>query len=167
MKPRFKSKSCRLIANVLCLAGWLASTTTTANADLIEQIKQRGIIVVGVKKDVPLWGFKNTTNGRIEGLEPDLAEDIARRLGVKLELRGLSTDERIPALQSERIDVLIATLSHTQEREKLMTLVAPDYYASGVSVLAKKRDKFNVWDDLRNRRICSRRGAFYNPRIQV
>jgi polar amino acid transport system substrate-binding protein len=168
MKPLLNtSANYRLMTVVLCLAGALASNPISAHADLLEQIKQRGKIVVGVKKDVPLWGMQNITNGRIEGLEPDLAEDIARRLGVKLELRGLTTDERVPALQSEQVDVLIATLSHTPEREKILTLVAPDYYASGVSVLAKKRDNFSTWEELRNRRICSRRGAFYNRLVTV
>ena len=138
-----------------------------APADLLDQIKARGKLIVGVKRDVLLWGFLNPKSNRIEGLEPDLAKDLADRLGVQLELVGLITAERIEAINSRRVDVMIATLSDTEERRKLMTLVQPHYYSSGVNILARKTEGFKNWTDLRNRRVCGRRGAFYNRAVTV
>lgn len=151
---------------ILLIYGLIASPLQ-AHSNLLEQIRERGKVIIGVKKDVPLWGLENPSSKRLEGLEPDLAEDIANRLGVKLELVGLTTEDRLPKLQSGQIDILIATLSRTSGRENSMTLVAPDYYASGVNLLSKKRDHFKTWESLRNRRVCSRRGAFYNRLITV
>jgi polar amino acid transport system substrate-binding protein len=48
-----------------------------------------------------------------------------------------------------------------------MTLVQPHYYASGVNLLARKSEHFRDWGALRNRRVCGRRGAFYNRLITV
>ncbi len=48
-----------------------------------------------------------------------------------------------------------------------MTLVQPHYYASGVNLLARKSEHFREWANLRNRRICGRRGAFYNRPVTV
>lgn len=120
---------------------------------------------VGVKRDVPLWG---EFNGReLVGLEPDLAHELGRALGRKIELVGLNTSERIEALTSGRVDVLIATLSDTPERRAQLHLVTPHYYSSGVNVLVQRSDPIRRWEDLRQRRACARQGAFYNRQIMV
>jgi polar amino acid transport system substrate-binding protein len=133
----------------------------------LEAIQKRGVLVVGVKKDVPLWGMLNPATGQLEGLEVDLARDLARQLGVKLELVGLLTAERLDWLESRRVDVLIATVADTPERRTQMTMVRPHYQASGTSVVARKTEGFRQWSDLRNRRICSRRDAYFNRPVAV
>jgi polar amino acid transport system substrate-binding protein len=144
-----------------------ALTARPATADALGAIEQRGTLVVGVKKDVPLWGQLDPATGRIVGFEPDLAQLVADELGVKLKLVGVLTAERVDALTSGRIDVLIATLSDTPERQQALDLVLPHYYSSGVNLLARKSERFADWTDLKNRRVCGRRGAFYNRPVTV
>lgn len=148
---------------------WLALGlgAQAAWANTLETIKARGTLLVGVKKDVPLWGLLDPASGEIKGLEPDLAQLLADHLGVKLKLIGVLTSERTDAVVSGKVDVLIATLSDTPERRQIMTLVQPHYYGSGVNLLARKSEHFKEWGALRNRRICGRRGAFYNRPITV
>jgi len=145
----------------------LGSCARVAWADALDAIKARGTLIVGVKKDVPLWGLLDPASGEIKGWEPDLAQTLADHLGVKLKLVGVLTSERTDAVLGGKIDVLIATLSDTPERRQLMTLVQPHYYASGVNLLARKSEHFKDWTALRNRRVCGRRGAFYNRPITV
>lgn len=145
----------------------MAVGAVPACADTLSAIKARGTLIVGVKKDVPLWGFTDPTSGEIKGLEPDLAQRVADHLGVKLQLVGVLTAERNEAVTSGRVDVLIATLSDTPERRAAMALVLPHYYASGANLLARKSEHFTDWSALRNRRVCGRRGAFYNRPITV
>ena len=157
---------------VAILAAWLgagfwAEARASGHLDRLAEIRQRGVLVVGVKKDVPLWGQLDPRSGRIVGLEPDLAANLAERMGVRLELVPLLTAERLPAIEQRRVDLVLATLSDTPERRQRLTLVLPHYYASGVNVLARKSAGFREWTDLRNRRICGRRGAFYNRAITV
>jgi len=146
--------------NLMAVCSGLAAAT-------LDDIKARGVLVVGVKKDVPLWGMLDGQTGEIKGFEPDLAKLIAAKLGVKLQLTGVLTSERTDAVIQRKVDLLIATLSDTPERRQAMTLVLPHYYASGVNLLARKSDHFKAWADIRNRRICGRRGAFYNRMITV
>ena len=148
-------------------AALFAGAFAPASAGTLAEIQQRGKLVVGVKKDVPLWGQLDPATGRIVGLEPDLAQMLADDFGVKLELVGVQTAERVEAVTSGRVDVLIATLSDTPERRKQMNLVVPHYYSSGVNLLARKGERFHEWADLRNRRVCGRRGAFYNRIVTV
>ncbi len=150
---------------LLCLG--LLGLPQLAHADALARIKASGTLVVGVKKDVPLWGMQDASTGQIHGLEPDLAKRVADHLGVKLKLVGVLTSERADAVTSGRVDMLIATLSDTPERRQAMTLVLPHYYASGVSLLARKTEGFKAWSDLRNRRVCGRRGAFYNRPVTL
>jgi polar amino acid transport system substrate-binding protein len=154
-----------MLAAALALQVLLASAP--AAADTMADIQKRGKLVVGVKKDVPLWGQVDPKTGELVGLEPDLAADLAARLGVKLELVGLLTAERIEAVEQRRVDVLIATLSDTPDRRTRLTLVSPHYYASGANVLARRQAGLKSWQDLRDRRVCGRRGAFYNRSITV
>lgn len=161
---------------LFAIAGWLTAALLQVNAAAqvqpaaatpLQAIQKKGVLVVGVKKDVPLWGMLNTGNGELEGLEVDLARDLAQRLGVKLELRGLLTAERTEWLESRRVDVLIATVADTPDRRQQMTMVMPHYHASGTSVVARKSEHFRQWTDLRNRRICSRRDAYFNRPVAV
>ncbi len=150
------------------LAAWMAGTVwAPAHAEMLERIRQRGVLVVGVKRDVPLWGSVDPRTGQLVGLEPDLAADLAGRLGVRLELVGLLSAERLDAIERRRVDLLLATLSDTPERRERLTMVMPHYYASGVNILARRQSAFRDWPDLRNRRVCGRRGAFYNRSITV
>ena len=148
-------------------AGFWVAAHASGPPDRLAEIRERGVLVVGVKKDVPLWGQIDLRSGRIVGLEPDLAANLADRMGVRLELVPLLTAERLPAIEQRQVDLVLATLSDTPERRQRLTMVLPHYYASGVNVLARKSSGFREWTDLRNRRICGRRGAFYNRAITV
>lgn len=148
-------------------AALLCMLAQSARADALDDIKARGKLLVGVKKDVLLWGYLNPKTSRIEGMEPDLAYDLGRRFGVPVELIGLVTAERITALEERRVDVLIATLPDTPERRARLTLIEPHYYSSGVNIVARKVESFKKWTDLRNRRVCSRRDDFYNRPVSL
>jgi ABC-type amino acid transport substrate-binding protein len=74
----------------------------TAFAGSMDDIKARGELVVGVKTDYPPYGFRDR-DGRIVGLEPDLAADLAKRLGVSLKLVAVLSSNRIE-FSAERQD---------------------------------------------------------------
>lgn len=159
------------VVGFMCVM-WLAlcagkAGAQTAQPSPLQTIQQRGVLVVGVKKDVPLWGLLSPSTGELEGLEVDLARDLATQLGVKLQLQGVLTADRFDWLESRRVDVLIATVANTPERRAQMTMVLPNYHASGTSVVARKALEFREWADLRNRRICSRRDAYFNRPVAV
>lgn len=135
--------------------------------DPLSAIRARGKVVVGVKKDVLLWGYQDPKTGELSGMEVDLARSLANQLGVALELVGLRSVERVDAIQTGRVDVLIATLSDAPERRQLIKIVLPHYYSSGLNLLARKSEKFKDWNELKNRKICGRRGSFHNRLVTV
>jgi polar amino acid transport system substrate-binding protein len=136
-----------------------------ASADAMQDIKSKGVLVVGTKADYRPFGFLDPS-GKVVGFEPDLAADIAKRLGVKLELVPVVAANRIQFLQQGKIDLMIATMSDTPERRKIVDIVDPDYYASGTNVMAKKSEKLKSWEQLKGKKVCLIQGAFYNKELQ-
>jgi polar amino acid transport system substrate-binding protein len=123
-----------IVASALLLG---AVVTHAARADELSDIKKKGVLVVGTKADYRPFGYLDPS-GKIVGFEPDLAADVAKRLGVKLELVPVVASNRIQFLQQGKIDLLIATMSDTPERRKIVDIVEPDYYASGTNVMARR-----------------------------
>ena len=97
-----------------------------ARADVLADVKKKGVLVVGTKADYRPFGYLDPS-GKIVGFEPDLAADAAKRLGVKLELVPVVASNRIQFLQQGKIDMMIATMSDTPERRKIVDIVEPDY----------------------------------------
>ena len=135
-----------------------------ASAASLDEIKERGTIVVGVKTDYKPFGFRDPS-GELVGIEPDLAADLAKRLGVKLELVPVVASNRIEFLQQGRIDALIATMSDKPERRESVQAIEPLYYSDSVNVLANDRANLKTWDDLKGKPVCATSGSWYNRNV--
>lgn len=143
----------------------VALGVAAARADVLDDIKKKGTLVVGTKADYRPFGYLDPS-GHIIGFEPDLAADIAKRLGVKLELVPVVASNRIQFLQQGKIDIMIATMSDTPERRKIVDIVDPSYYGSGTNILASKSAGIKTWEALRGKKVCLIQGAFYNKELQ-
>ena len=139
----------------------LATTAmvSAASADAIDDIRKRGKLIVGVKADYAPYGFLDSS-GKVVGLEPDLAQDVADTLGVGLELVPVVSSNRMQVLEQGKIDLMIATMTDTQERRGVVDIVDPNYYSSGTNILTK--GTFAKWEDLKGAPVCGIQGAFYN-----
>ena len=156
----------RIFATLLAgLIGALVANGV-AQADQLADIKKKGTLTVGVKTDYPPWGMRDSS-GAIVGMEADMAADVAKRLGVKLELVSVVSSNRMQFLQQGAIDLMIATMSDTPERRKVVGIVDPVYYAAGVAILANKSANVKSAADLKGKPVCALQGAFYNNDLQA
>jgi polar amino acid transport system substrate-binding protein len=142
----------------------LAIAAMPAAAQTLDKIKQHGVLAVGSKADYKPFGFRDPS-GAIVGFEPDLAKDVADRLSVKLELEPVVSSNRMQFLQQGKIDLMIATMNDTAERRKIVGIIEPDYYASGVNVFLLKKAGIKSWEQLKNQKICAIQGAWYNKTV--
>jgi polar amino acid transport system substrate-binding protein len=136
-----------------------AALVTVASADALEDIKARGTLIVGVKADYKPFGFRDPS-GAIIGLEPDLAADVASKLGVKLELVPVVSANRMEFLNQGKIDLMIATMSDKPERRKIVQVIEPLYYSDAINVLLRKDAPVGSWSDLKGKKLCGTTGAF-------
>ena len=108
-----------------------------AQSDTLASVKQKGKIVVGVKADYKPFGYTDPS-GKIVGLEIDLANDVAKRLGVPIELVPVIAANRMEFLKQGRIDLMIATMAYRPDRAEVVGIPEPYYYAGAANVFAKK-----------------------------
>lgn len=156
-----RTHSPRLLAGILLATGLFALEGQRANADDLATIKQRGTLIVGVKVDYPPFGFRSPS-GEIEGIEPELAADVAKSLGEKLELVPVVAANRIEFLEQGKIDLIIATMNDTGERRREVDIVKPDYYAAGYNIMVPKSMNLKSWAELKGKPACGIKGAYYN-----
>lgn len=143
--------------------GVFALTALPVQADVIDDIKSRGVLKVAVKADYKPYGFRDTS-GAIIGIEPELAKDVADKLGVEIEYVPVVSSNRMQFLQQGKVDLLIATMTDKPDRRKVVSIVDPNYYSSGTNIMAPKKFAFKEWEDLRGKPVCGIQGAFYNKK---
>jgi polar amino acid transport system substrate-binding protein len=155
-------RKCLAIAGMIVVS-WVVSAGSLA-AQTLDKIRERGVLVVGTKADYKPFGFRDPT-GAIIGFEPDLAKDVADRLGVKLQLEPVVSANRMQFLQQGKIDLMIATMNVTEERRKTVGILDPSYYASGVNVFANRKAGLKRWEQLKDQKVCGIQGAFFNKYV--
>jgi polar amino acid transport system substrate-binding protein len=106
------------------------ATASLATAQTVESIKQAGTVKVGMMVDFPPFGIMNTSN-EPDGYDADVAKLLGEAWGVKVQIVPVTGPNRIPYLQSNQVDLLVASLGITEERAKNVDFSQP--YA-GISI---------------------------------
>lgn len=109
------------IGAIVALAG--LSRRATAQPDLPPAIRARGTLLVGTSPNTPPITFLAEDNQTIVGLEPDLAAEIARRLGLRLSMMAVSFDQVLTGLRSGRFDIGMSSLADLPQRRAIADFV--------------------------------------------
>lgn len=91
-----------------------------------------GTLVMGTNAAFPPYEFTGE-NGKIEGIDPEIAQAIADKLGMTLEIKDMAFDSLIPAVSGGSIDIVFAGMTVTDER--LQSVNYTDSYATGIQVI--------------------------------
>jgi polar amino acid transport system substrate-binding protein len=113
----------------------LAITTSTM-AGTLDEIQKRGKLRVGMEPGYMPFELKNQ-KGEIIGFDVDMANRMAKAMGVELELVDTAWDGIIAALLTGKFDVIMSGMTLTQERNMAFNF-APPYIVIGQSILIKK-----------------------------
>ena len=106
----------------------------------MDTFKSRGRIIAGVAFDIPGMGYKNPRTGLIEGFEADLARAIAEKLlGApdRIDFFQVTDEQRLPALQSDRVDMVLSQITITRDRAEQVDFSIP-YYVTREAILVPK-----------------------------
>ncbi|HFI0002944.1 TPA: transporter substrate-binding domain-containing protein [Streptococcus suis] len=132
--------------------------TELSNSDQVQAIIERGVLRVGVKQDVPNFGYKNPDTNKFEGMEIDIARKIADELGVDIEFTPVTAQTRGPLLDNGQVDLVIATFTITEERKLLYNFTTP-YYTDAVGFLVNKDSGINDIEALDGKNIGVAQGS--------
>jgi ABC-type amino acid transport substrate-binding protein len=131
-----------------------------AGGPTVSAIQERGTLVCGVKFDVIAFGFRNPTSGEVEGFDADLCREIASEMGVEPEFVEAISANRIPFLLEDRVDVVISTMTRTEERLGQIDF-SKIYYLAGQRILVKSDSDYQEVADLVEAGVpvCSGQGS--------
>lgn len=130
------------------------------------KIKAAGKLVCGTKFDVVGFGFKNPTNNEVEGLDADLCREIAKAIGVPPEFVEAISANRLPFLKEDKVDIVISTMTITEERKKEIDF-SKVYYKAGQSILVKKSSTIQKVEDLAGKKVCSGEGSTSEKNVRA
>lgn len=132
-----------------------STPNTSADSPDIKAIKDRGVLNVGVKVDVPKFGLKDPKTEKTEGMEIDLARAIAKKIlgdETKVKTSAVTAKTRGPLLDNGELDLVIATFTITDER-KLSYNFSDPYFTDGVALMVKKASGINSLKALDGKKI--------------
>ena len=130
------------------------------------KIQAKGEIAIGVKYDVPPFGFKNPQSGDIEGFDIDVGNAIADKLGVKPKFIEAISDNRIPFLQNNTADLILSTMTINKERDMEIDFSEPYYVARGRVLVPQDSEITGVADLKKGTSVCTALGSTYEENLK-
>lgn len=149
-----------LIRRAVSIAGLVLALSVSAgavSAQSVSDIEKKGQIAIGVLTGIPPYDTVDAS-GNTDGFLADLAREVAKNLGVKPELVPVNNASRAAALESGRVDLLIAQMTATPERAKIFLMTNP-YGAYEMRFVAAKDLQLKTLDDLKGKRVSVPKGS--------
>jgi len=131
----------------------------TDGRSALEKIKDRGKLIVGTSSGFP--PFEMANGSKIEGFDIDLAQKIADRLGVELEVQDLSFDVLIQSVIDGKIDMILAGMTINADRNESVLFSMP-YFSQGVNqsvIIKNTTTDIESIDDLAGKTITVNSGT--------
>lgn len=163
----FRNRKARLsVIAIALMVALIVLAGCSSGGGSLEAIKKRGVLRVGVKNDVPGFGYLNPESNEFEGFEIDLARLIAKELvgSENVEFTPVTAKTRQALLDNNELDMVIATFTVTEERKQQMNF-SPTYYTDGIKLLVKKSSGITGLADLDGKTIGVAQGATTPARL--
>ncbi|CAN7370325.1 MULTISPECIES: transporter substrate-binding domain-containing protein [Paraburkholderia] len=146
----------------LIAATLAAAVGSPAHADqTLDKINARHEIAVGVLIAGSPFGSLDPQTQQPRGINVDLANDIGKRLGVKVQLVSVQPSTRVQFLQQGKVDILIANMEYNPQRGEILDHVPTPYYRVGGTAITPNLSGITKWEDLRGKPVCISQGSSY------
>ncbi|MCB5180166.1 ABC transporter substrate-binding protein [Streptomyces antimicrobicus] len=153
-----------------------ANTSAPLFSKLPKKIQDAGVVKVGT--DAAYAPMEYTEGGKIVGVDPDIAAELGKQLGVKFEFTSGTFDGLITSLETGRQDVIMSSITDNKKRQEGLDdkgnkigkgVDFVDYFNSGLSLLVKKGNPEGIksMDDLCGRTVAVQRGTTYEDAFKA
>lgn len=148
----------------MLVAGLIGASFTAVAAhadDLLDQVKQRGTLRIGMEGTFPPFNSK-APSGELVGYDVDVAKAVAAKLGVKPEFVTTEWSGIIAGLQAGKFDVIVNQVGITDARKQVLDF-SPAYTYSAAQLIQRKDDtrQFKSLDDLKGKKLGVGLGTNY------
>ena len=157
MNTKLKNVILLLCVVIFALTGCTSSNSETAQESHLDRVIKSKKLRVAVLPDNPPWSVMKA-DGSFAGYDIDIANKLAEALGVEVEFVPTEGANRLPLVQTDKVDVVIACFSPTNERAKSINFTEP-YAVSGSLPLYRKDNPLKSWEDLKEKKVSVARGS--------
>lgn len=134
----------------------------SAQVSKLDKLKEKGKIVIGTSADYPPYEFHKSVDGKdtIVGFDIEIAKEIAKDLGVELEIKDMKFDGLLAALETGNIDFVAAGMTPTEDRKKNVDF-SKIYYTAVQCVVIRSEDGASIksLEDLKGKKVGVQKGA--------
>lgn len=150
------------IAAGVVAAASLGAAAAAHAADLLDTVKERGTLIVGVEGTYPPFNFVDAKTGELDGFDIDVSKLVAERLGVKVQFVKTEWSAILAGLTSGKFDVIVNQVGITPERQKTFDFSVP-YVASSPQLILRKNDEsgYASFADLKGKKLGVSQGSNY------
>jgi polar amino acid transport system substrate-binding protein len=128
-----------VVLSILVIASLLVACGPKAPANKLEAVKQAGKLVVGTSADYPPFESVDE-NGKMDGFDIAVINEIGARMGVKIEMVDMPFDSLVAAVQEGKIDMSIAAFNYDEERDKKVDFTDFYYSSADCFILTENSD---------------------------
>ena len=153
----------RALVHALLAVSALSGVAAAHAQDALDNVLKNRKIAIAIPTDFPPYGFVGT-DLKPQGLDIDMANYIAGKLGVAVELVPVTSANRIPYLQTRKADLVISTLGKNPDREKVIDFTAA-YSPFFQAVFGAKSLAVRSPADLAGKSIGVTRGAIEDQEL--
>jgi polar amino acid transport system substrate-binding protein len=136
-----------------------SSSSAAPAASLPASIKQSGVLRVGTNLPYPPFEFYAADGKTPTGVEVELVEGVAKKLGLKVQWVDMNWDGLVPALVSGRFDMVAACLADYTDRQKIVTMIDFCANGSGAVVLKQNASQLTSPEDLAGKAVGVLKGS--------
>ena len=126
-------------------------------------IKENGKLIVGLSADYAPYEFhiiNESGEDEIVGFDVEIAKEIAKDMGVELEIQDMDFDSLVAGVPAGKIDLVISGMTPTDERKEVVDFSDIYYVAEhGFIVKAENKDKYKTFEDLKGQKVGAQMGA--------
>lgn len=147
----------------LAFAALALQSAVAQQESTLDVVKKRGTLIAGIKTDYAPFGYIDEKGANV-GFDIEIVKYIAKKLGVAVELRPVTSANRIPMLQSATVDLLAASITITRERVEAVEFSVP-YIVIGTKFLVKKGSGIKGYADLAGKTVAYTQGTPWGDKL--
>jgi polar amino acid transport system substrate-binding protein len=147
--------ACLLVAAIV--AGCGEKGSNNSGVSTLQKVIQSKKLVAGCILSFPPFGFKDE-KGDPQGYDVELAKALGASLNAEVEIVDLTSDARIPSLETGKVDVVIGNFTRNLERAQKIDFTDP-YIVAGERLLVKKGSSIKQVSDLKGQKVAVTKGS--------
>ncbi len=123
-------------------------TAEKTDQDLLAKVKDDGKLVIGTEGTYAPFTFHDPS-GKLTGFDVEIAEEVAKRLGVKAEFKETQWDAMFAGLDAKRFDIIANEVGIRPDRQEKYDFSDPYITSAGVLITSKDNDKVKAFEDIK------------------